>query len=130
MFNATTKGITVTVMPVYIDERSSPAESRFFWAYRVTIENNSGEEAQLMSRYWHITDGNGRIEIVEGEGVVGEQPKIPDSESFTYTSGCPLETPSGIMTGKYTMKNRSRGYFEVDIPAFSLDLPDHNPVLN
>jgi ApaG protein len=130
MFNATTKGISVTVMPVYIDERSEPAESRYFWAYRVMIENNSGEEAQLVSRYWRITDSNGHVEEVEGEGVVGEQPRIADGDSYSYTSGCPLRTPSGIMSGRYTMRNRSRGYFEVEIPAFPLDLPDNDPVLN
>ncbi|MBO6814159.1 MAG: Co2+/Mg2+ efflux protein ApaG [Rhizobiaceae bacterium] len=130
MFNATTKGISVTVMPVYIDERSEPAESRYFWAYRVMIENNSGEEAQLVSRYWRITDSNGHVEEVEGEGVVGEQPRIAAGDSYSYTSGCPLRTPSGIMSGRYTMRNRSRGYFEVEIPAFPLDLPDNDPVLN
>lgn len=130
MYNATTKGITVTVMPVYIDERSNPQESRYFWAYRINVKNDSGEEVQLVSRYWHITDGNGQVEVVEGDGVVGMQPKIADGEEFTYTSGCPLTTPSGIMVGKYTMKNKSRGFFEIDIPAFPLDLPDHKPILN
>ena len=130
MFNATTRGITVTVMPVYIDERSDPESSRYFWAYRVIIANNCGEEAQLVSRYWHITDSNGFVEEVEGEGVVGEQPRIPDGGQYSYTSGCPLETPSGIMLGKYIMKNESRGYFEVEIPAFPLDLPDLDPVIN
>lgn len=130
MFNATTKGITVTVMPVYIDERSDPSQSRYFWAYRVSIKNNSGETVQLVSRYWHITDANGSIEEVEGEGVVGQQPRIADGDEFTYTSGCPLNSPSGIMVGKYAMKNHSRGFFEVQIPAFPLDLPDQQPILN
>jgi ApaG protein len=94
------------------------------------IENNSGEEAQLVSRYWRITDSNGHVEEVEGEGVVGEQPRIAAGDSYSYTSGCPLRTPSGIMSGRYTMRNRSRGYFEVEIPAFPLDLPDNDPVLN
>lgn len=130
MFEATTRGILVNVMPVYIDERSDPATSQYFWAYRVIITNNSGETVQLLSRYWHITDGEGRVEEVQGEGVIGEQPTIRDGGNFAYTSGCPLTTPSGIMVGRYTMLAKNGETFEVDIPAFSLDLPDLNPSLN
>jgi len=76
MFKATTHGVSVTVMPVYIDERSNPAASQYFWAYRVVIENNSDKTVQLMTRYWHITDSNGHVEEVNGDGVIGEQPTL------------------------------------------------------
>lgn len=130
MFKATTEGITVTVMPVYIDERSDPVNSQYFWAYRVTLENNSPETVTLLSRYWKIVDGEGHVEEVRGDGVVGEQPTIPPDHSYAYTSGCPLTSPSGIMQGTYTMQNNKGDTFEVEIPAFPLDLPDINPVIN
>ena len=130
MFKATTHGVTVTVMPVYIDERSDPQESRFFWAYRVIVENGSGRTLQLISRYWKITDSDGHVEEVRGEGVVGVQPVLEDGQDFSYTSGCPLTCPSGIMVGSYTMRSNDAETIEVAIPAFPLDLPDINPVMN
>ena len=130
MFKATTHGITVNVLPVFIDERSDPQSSQYFWAYRISIENQSGQTVQLLSRYWHITDGIGRVEEVQGDGVVGEQPVLADGETYTYTSGCPLQTPSGIMVGKYTMVDSAGKTFEIDVPAFPLDLPDHTPSIN
>ncbi len=130
MYNSITSDISVSVLPVYIDERSKPEDSRYFWAYRVVIENKSGEPVQLVSRYWHITDGNGQVEEVSGRGVVGEQPVIKPGSSFEYTSGCPLETPSGIMVGHYVMKRPEGAIFKVAIPAFSLDLPDCQPTYN
>jgi ApaG protein len=130
MFHATTEEITVSAMPVYIDERSEPEKNRYFWAYRIVIRNNSNRTVQLLSRYWQIVDGNGRFEEVRGEGVVGEQPILRPGESYEYTSGCPLTTPSGFMRGAYTMTDKSGGRFDVAIPAFPLDLPDSTPVLN
>ncbi len=130
MFKATTYGVTVTVMPVYIDERSNPQNSEYFWAYRVAIENNSGNTLQLLSRYWYITDSNGRIDEVRGAGVVGEQPFIENGQEYSYSSGCPLTAPSGIMVGHYTMQNDQGSTIEVSIPAFSLDLPDLDPIIN
>ena len=130
MFKAVTNGILVNVMPVYIDEQSDPARSRYFWAYRVNISNSYGESVQLLSRFWRITDANGRVEEVRGDGVVGEQPVIEHGSEYSYTSGCPLNTPSGIMAGAYKMQSISGKVFEVEIPAFSLDLPDHTPSLN
>lgn len=130
MFKATTQGISVNVMPVYVDERSDPAAPRYFWAYRVIVTNNCGATVQLLSRYWHITDAEGKVEEVRGEGVVGLQPTLKDGEDFTYTSGCPLTTTSGIMVGTYTMMRENGETFIIDIPAFSLDLPDLNPSLN
>jgi len=117
-------------MPVYIDERSDPENSNFFWAYRIVIKNDSDSTIQLLRRYWHITDGNGRIEVVTGEGVVGEKPVIKPGDSYDYTSGCPLTTPSGIMTGKFFLVDELGKELEIAIPAFSLDLPDISPTYN
>jgi ApaG protein len=130
MYHETTHGIRVTVMPVYIDERSSPKENKFFWAYRVVIANEGRVTVQLLSRHWHITDANGHTEQVRGRGVVGEQPILRPGETFEYTSGCPLTTPSGFMRGTYTMVDEAGDRFEIAIPAFALDLPDAKPVLN
>ena len=130
MYKATTDGVTVTVMPVYIDERSQPELDQHFWAYRVIIENNSGRYLKLISRYWNITDSDGKTEEVRGEGVVGEQPMLNHGEQFTYTSGCPLKASSGIMVGNYQMETKDGVMVEVAIPAFPLDLPDFKPVIN
>jgi len=123
MYRAVTRDIEVEVEPFYLEERSDPAERRYVWGYRITIENRSDEFVQLLSRYWHITDGDGRVEEVRGPGVVGEQPELNPGDSFQYTSGCPLTTPSGIMVGRYTMRNAEGELFDVAVPAFSLDLP-------
>jgi ApaG protein len=130
MYNSITSDISVSVLPVYIDERSKPEEGQYFWAYRVVVENHSRESVQLISRYWHITDGNGLVEEVNGAGVVGEQPELKPGESYEYTSGCPLDTPSGIMVGHYIMKRQDGVSIKVAIPAFSLDLPDYQPTYN
>ncbi len=123
MYRAVTRNIEVSVEPFYLEERSDPAENRYVWGYRVTIANQSDEFVQLLSRYWHITDALGRVEEVRGAGVVGEQPELSPGDSYQYMSGCPLSTPSGIMVGRYTMRNDRDELFDVDIPAFSLDLP-------
>ena len=130
MYRKETRQISVSVLPVYIDERSSPEEDRYFWAYQVTIENHGDTTVQLLSRYWHIVDANGEVEEVRGPGVVGEQPLLRPGDSFEYTSGCPLTTPSGFMRGSYTMTDENGNRFDVAIPAFSLDLPDALTVLN
>jgi ApaG protein len=130
MYSAVTRNITVSVVPFYIEERSNPDENRYVWGYRVTIDNQSNDRVQLLSRYWHITDGTGRVEEVRGAGVVGDQPELNPGDSYQYTSGCPLSTPSGFMVGRYTMRNKRGELFEVDIPAFSLDLPDKPRTVN
>jgi ApaG protein len=124
MYRATTRDIQVTVEPSFVDEESSPELSRYFWAYTIEISNLGGEEVRLRSRHWQITDGNGRTEEVHGRGVVGKQPVLKPGETFAYTSGCPLTTPSGIMVGSYEMQNEDGEMFSIPIPAFSLDLPD------
>ena len=127
MYSETTRSITVTVKPFYLEDQSSPTENRYVWAYHVRIENGGGETVQLRRRYWKITDNRGQIQDVRGPGVVGEQPVLAPGESFEYTSGTPLPTPSGIMVGTYEMETRGGESFSVQIPAFSLDSP-HQPV--
>ena len=130
MYRAVTQEIEVEVEPFYLEDRSEPSEGRYFWGYRITIANNSAQPVQLLSRYWHITDGHGRVEQVSGPGVVGEQPDLAPGDSFQYTSGCPLTTPSGIMVGRYTMRSAAGRVFDVDIPAFSLDMPGQRRSIN
>jgi len=130
MYRAVTRNIQVTVEPVYLDDESDPDENRYFWAYAVEIANLGGETVQLRTRYWRITDGNGRVQEVKGAGVVGEEPVIEPDETYEYTSGCPLTTPSGIMVGSYQMETAKGERFDVEIPAFSLDVPDTSRVIN
>ena len=127
MYSQTTHAIRVTVKPFYLEDQSSPAENHYVWAYHVRIENTGTERVQLRTRHWRITDALGRIQEVRGPGVVGEQPILAPGESFEYTSGTPLPTPSGIMVGTYQMEGPDGGLFDVRIPAFSLDSP-HQPV--
>ena len=123
-FSATTRSIVVTVRASYLDDQSDADESRFVWAYHVTIHNAGRETVQLLRRTWHITDGRGRSIKVEGPGVLGEQPVLRAEETFEYTSGTPLQTPSGFMQGLYHMIATVSGErFDVAIPAFSLDSP-------
>lgn len=130
MYSSTTRAIRVTVQPTYLDEQSSPTDNHFVWAYHVQIENLGKEIVQLRSRYWRITDSMGRIQEVRGAGVVGEQPVLNPGDSFEYTSGTPLGTPSGIMVGSYQMETRGGERFDVDVPAFSLDSPHQTIQLN
>jgi ApaG protein len=123
MYNQTTKDISVTVTPIFLEDQSEPDEDHFVWAYQVRIENCGPETVQLRSRYWHITDANGLVQEVRGSGVVGEQPVLEPGETFEYTSGTPLATPSGIMVGSYQMQTDDGDLLEINIPAFSLDSP-------
>ena len=130
MYSETTRSITVTVRPVYLEQHSSPADNHYVWAYHVRIENGGNETVQLRNRHWRITDAMGRLEEVRGPGVVGEQPVLAPGESFEYTSGCPLPTPSGFMVGDYEMETRGGENFLVRVPAFSLDAPQQPIRLN
>ena len=123
MYEETTRTIRVMVEPVFLDDQSSPSDDHYVWAYHVRIENLGRETVQLRTRHWRITDANGRIHEVRGDGVVGEQPVLHPGEAFEYTSGTPLATPSGIMVGDYAMESESGEKFTVAIPAFSLDSP-------
>jgi ApaG protein len=120
----TTRGIRVTVRSFYLEDQSEPDESHYVWGYRVRIENQGREPVQLLRRTWRITDARGKTQQVDGEGVVGERPMLEPGESFEYTSGTPLGTPSGFMVGAYHMVVMASGErFDVAIPAFSLDSP-------
>jgi ApaG protein len=124
LFTAVTRGVRVSVRAFYLEDQSKPEEGHFVWAYRVTIGNEGTATVQLLKRSWQITDGMGRTQQVHGPGVVGEQPVLERGESFEYTSGTPLSTPSGFMRGAYHMIETGSGeLFDVAIPAFSLDSP-------
>jgi ApaG protein len=121
--NAITNGIRVTVSSNYIPAQSAPKARRYVFAYTVRIANEGTESAQLKSRHWIITDGNGKIEEVRGPGVVGEQPMLRPGEHFEYTSGCVLETPRGSMEGTYQMVRSDGSEFDATIAPFALMLP-------
>jgi ApaG protein len=121
MYRAETRNIEVTVTPRFLQERSSPENSYYFWAYTINLTNLGRETVQLKSRHWRITDATGRLQEVKGPGVVGEQPVLRPGDSFEYTSGVPLPTPSGFMTGSYGMVTDAGEPFDIDIPTFSLD---------
>jgi len=130
MYRAMTRQIEVTVEPNFVPEESSADLSRYFWSYTIVITNAGNETVQLKRRHWIITDASGRQQEVKGEGVIGEQPTLAPGESFEYTSGVPLSTASGFMTGRYQMVSESGERFEIDVPTFSLDSPDNKRVLN
>ena len=130
MYQKETRAIQITVKPFYLEEQSEPDDSQYVFAYHIRIENNGQDVVQLLNRYWQITDGLGRIQEVRGPGVVGEQPVLRPGEAFEYTSGCPLNTSTGIMMGTYEMETLDGERFDVDIPAFSLDAPDAPAQLN
>lgn len=119
----TTRGLTVRVSVSYLPEQSHPGGARWFWAYHIRIENDGQMAAQLMTRRWTITDGRGGKHVVEGEGVVGEQPVIMPGAAYDYVSGCPLNTPSGSMEGSYGMIAEDGSSFEIAIPRFKLLAP-------
>ena len=129
-YTAITRGIAVSVEPSYLEARSSPGSSQYFWAYRVIIENQGRETVQLLNRHWMITNARGELTEVKGAGVVGEQPVLKPGESYEYTSGAPLNTPSGMMGGTYQMESESGEQFNVEIPTFSLDRPNQGVLLN
>jgi ApaG protein len=123
MSTALTNGIMVTVKSEYIPERSSLSSRQYAFAYTVRIENQGEETAQLRSRHWIITDGNGSVQEVRGDGVVGAQPVLRPGENFEYTSWCVLATPSGTMRGTYQMVTDRGQAFDADIAPFRLALP-------
>jgi ApaG protein len=120
---ATTRDITVRVAVSFLAEQSDPGTGRWFWSYHVRIENGSDRSVQLLSRHWHIMDGRGTLHEVQGEGVVGEMPLIPAGGSFDYVSGCPLDTPSGAMSGSYRLVDEDGSAFDIAIPRFQLIAP-------
>ena len=129
-YEATTRGIQVRVSPQFDQERSKPQQGQYFWLYTVEIRNGGRSNVQLISRHWQITDAQGRVQEVKGEGVVGEQPMLAPGQEFTYTSGCPLTTPTGFMAGTYQMVTSAGAPFDALIPTFSLDSPYMKRSLN
>ena len=130
MYRAVTRQIEVTVEPNFLPERSSVDKGQYFWSYTIVITNTGAETVQLRTRHWTITDATGRKQEVRGEGVVGEQPVLGPGECFKYTSGVPLSTASGFMTGRYQMVTDRGEPFEIQIPTFSLDSPTAARTLN
>lgn len=123
-YEAVTRGIRVEVRPLFLEDQSEPDEGRYTWAYRVRVENHGRETVQLLRRTWRITDAHGHVQLVHGDGVVGERPTLEPGEAFEYTSGTPLETPSGFMAGQYHFVVPATGEtFDAEIPLFSLDSP-------
>jgi ApaG protein len=127
---AETDGVLVKVRPSYLAGQSDPQAGRWVWAYQVEIVNLTGAPVQLLSRHWIITDAHGRVEEVRGAGVIGQQPLILPGESYSYASGCPLPTSSGLMTGRYEMCDNKGLLFHAEIPVFSLDVPGDQRTLN
>ncbi len=117
------KDIQVEVESFYVPERSEPARSYYFFAYKITITNRGDQPAQLLTRHWVITDGNGQVQEVRGDGVVGEQPHLEPGQSFDYTSACPLQTPFGTMEGSYNFVTDGGEEFDAPIPLFMLAVP-------
>ncbi len=115
--------IAVTVSPQYLPEQSAPENSLYAFAYHITIENNGSKPAQLISRHWIITDSYNRVKEVQGQGVVGEQPRLEPGESYQYTSGVVLDTETGTMEGSYQMQTDGGDSFDVAIPTFLLAVP-------
>lgn len=120
IYSETTGQIRIEVEPRYVPEHSMPEHDRYVFTYTVKIKNLGNRPVQLISRHWIITDGRGRSEQVKGPGVVGQQPIIQPGETYTYSSFCPLQTPTGNMRGRYIMVDDRQREFEVAIPLFFL----------
>jgi ApaG protein len=120
---AVTNNVRVEVESQYAPNHSQPFQDVWTFRYTVKISNEGEDTVQLLSRHWIITDGNGKVEEVQGPGVVGEQPVLSPGESFTYSSGCRLQTASGVMRGTYSMVTESGDHFDVEIAPFMLREP-------
>ncbi len=135
-YSARTGALEVAVRPIFLEDQSDPTANRYVWAYHITLINHCDDDdspqarVQLKSRHWIITDARGRTEEVRGSGVVGDHPVLLCGESYSYTSGVPLGTPSGIMRGAYQTVDARGNNFEIGIPAFSLDSPYDRPLMN
>ncbi|MEN9717963.1 MAG: hypothetical protein RIQ99_841 [Pseudomonadota bacterium] len=121
--SAITNGITVRVAVNFLPEQSRIEAGKWFWVYHIRIENDADQAVQLLTRHWRITDGHGAVNLVDGEGVVGEQPILRPGQSHDYVSGCPLTTPMGSMEGHYGFRGEDGRSFDVAIPFFPLAAP-------
>jgi ApaG protein len=122
-YEAETEGVVVRVSPSFLEEESSPENHRYIWAYHVEIENRGQRTLQLQTRHWRITDREGRVQVVNGVGVVGQTPVLRPGARFEYTSGAPLAAPSGLMQGSYRLTDETGTTIEARIPLFALDSP-------
>lgn len=122
-YECETRGILIRVTPRFLHDESEPGRSRYVWAYTVDIENKGEKPWQLLRRHWRIIDSAGRVNEVDGEGVIGQTPRLEPGESFNYTSGAPLATPSGVMGGHYVMMDDDGMEMQAVVPTFSLDSP-------
>lgn len=131
MYTKTTNGIKVSVSPIYAESNHVDKNSHI-WLYHILLENHSDRPVQLVSRYWKIIDALGTVEEVEGEGVIGKQPILHSNEMFEYSSYVTLNTETGMMSGKYIMEmtDNPNEMIEVEIPAFSLETPYANILIN
>jgi len=119
-YHELTQGVLVEVRPEYLADESKPDQGEYVFAYHVTITNQGETEVQLMNRHWIITDGKGVVREVKGPGVIGEQPKLAPGQKHSYSSYCPLPTPTGNMRGSFQMTNTLGAKFDVKIPLFFL----------
>lgn len=135
MYSKVTHAIEVTVEPSFLRDQSSLRNGHYVWSYTITIRNLGSSRVKLTHRHWKIIDANGKVEQVDGEGVVGVQPILNAGESFEYSSGTHLTSASGMMLGNYdfcylSSDGKQQQQFSVEIPAFSLDTPNQNVALN
>lgn len=129
-YSTITHHVKVSATPEYIAEESSPKNNQFVWNYHIHIENLGDEQVQLINRHWIIINAIGQIQEVKGQGVVGVQPTLNPNEGFEYSSNTQLNTPTGLMMGKYEMVTEGGATIEVDIPPFSLDTPESKHLRN
>jgi ApaG protein len=122
--------VQIIAEPIFLESESEPHSDQFVWSYQITIKNQGDQTIKLLRRHWKITDSKGLTQEIEGKGVVGVEPFLRPGESFSYTSGAVLSSPSGIMRGDYEMENPAGRKFKVSIPAFSLDSPHETVLLN
>jgi len=130
LYEQRTKDVVVRVEPEFLDDQSSPSDSRFIWAYTVEIDNQGAKDLTVTERFWQIADSRGQVQEVRGAGVVGEKPVVRPGEVFRYTSGAPLTAPSGMMRGSYKVEAPDGESYEVGIPTFLLDSPHEGLILN
>jgi ApaG protein len=122
-YEAVTGGVRIRVRPRFLHDESEPGRSKYFWAYSVDVENESDRIWTIARRHWRIVDSAGRLQAVDGDGVIGQTPTLGPGERFSYSSGAPLATPSGVMSGTYDLVDENGEEMVAVIPAFSLDSP-------
>jgi ApaG protein len=122
-YEAITDGVRIRVRPRFLHDESEPGRGHFMWQYTVEVENGSTQAWTIARRHWRIVDSAGRVQAVDGDGVIGQTPTLGPGERFSYTSGAPLATPSGLMSGTYDLVGENGEEMVAIIPAFSLDSP-------